>query len=166
MPHDYAPENFNPGDPEIQKNPYPYYPVLRAQKPVLPTNLNGHKCWVVSRRAEISQILMDPATYSSRTVPQDSMLFTDSPDHERLRNVVAHLFTRPAVAPMAPWIEAKATALLEKLLAAGGGELVNDFAGPLTIAVIAHLLGIDALEVEQLRGLTKRNAELVLSTLR
>ena len=125
-----APDQFRLDDPEIQKDPYPYYPMLREQRPVLATRFGEQPCWVVSRRDDVSRVLMDPDTFSSRTTPLPTMLFVDRPDHGRLRGMVSSLFTRTAVAPMADAIRARATTLLDPLLEAGRCDAANDFAGP------------------------------------
>ena len=158
-----APDQFRPDDPAIQMDPYPYYPVLREQRPVLATSFGEEPCWVVSRREDVSRVLMDPATFSSRTSPIPMLLFADRPEHGRLRGMVANLFTRQAVAPMADVIETRATAMLDRLLERGRCDVVTDMAGPLTLSVIGMLLGIDTSEVERLRFLTKLTADYVLA---
>src|SRR5580700_390498 len=88
---------FDLEDTRIQADPYPFYPLLREQAPVLQSQIGGQASWVVSRRKDISAILMDPATYSSRTTPLPNVLFADAPKHAQLRRMVAARFTRPAV---------------------------------------------------------------------
>ncbi len=163
MPHDIVPEDFVLDDPEIQKNPYPYYPVLREQKPVFKTSFGNQPCWVLSRREEISKVLMDPETYSSETTPLPNMLFTDPPEHERLRSMVSHMFTRTAVQPMAVQVRTEAKSLLDQSLSSGQCDIINDFAGPLTIAAMGRLLGITGLQVERLRQSTHRQSEYVFA---
>jgi len=149
-----TPDLFNLEDPEIQKDPYPYYPVLREQKPVLRSNVGGQPCWILSRRKEISKVLMDPHTYSNRHTPLPNMLFTDPPEHERLRLMVSSMFTRAAVQPMAAQIQAHAELLIERQLDVGHCDIIEDFAGPLSIETIGRLLGIAGLHVEKLRQLS------------
>ena len=158
-----TPDQFRPDDPEIQKDPYPYYPVLREQRPVLATRFGEEPCWVVSRRDDVSRVLMDPATFSSRTSPIPMLLFADRPEHGRLRGMVSALFTRTAVQPMADTIRTRATTLLGQLLRTGRCDVIDDFAGPLTIAMIGLMLGIDTSQVERLRSLTKLSADYVLA---
>ena len=158
-----TPDQFRPDDPEIQMDPYPYYPVLREQRPVLATNFGEEPCWIVSRRDDVSKVLMDPATYSSRTSPIPMLLFADRPEHGRLRGMVSNLFTRQAVAPMADTIRTRATTMLARLLETGRCDIIGDFAGPVTMSVIGLMLGIDTSQVERLRSLTKLTADYVLS---
>jgi len=158
-----CPEAFRPDDPTIQIDPYPYYSVLRDQKPVLASTFGEQPCWIVSRRKDVAQILMDPATFSSNTTPIPSMLHTDPPDHRRLRRMVAAMFTRKAVAPYGPRISQIAEELLDAAMERGRCDIVDDFAGPLTVATIALLLGIPVEDVERLRQLTRRSQDYVLA---
>ena len=157
------PDLFRPDDPAIQKNPYPYYQGLREEKPILKSSLGGSPCWVVSRRADILKILLDPATYSNRVGPIHNMLTTDPPEHERLRKMVSSLFTRDAVAPMSARIRENAKTLIEQQLVAGDCDIVRDFAGPLTVGMIAQMLGIAVPQLDRIRQLTKLAAQFVLS---
>ncbi|MFB7091466.1 cytochrome P450 [Streptomyces sp. NPDC056296] len=156
-------DRFRPDDPEIQKDPYPYYPLLREQRPVYRTSFGDQPCWVLSRRRDIQKVLLDPGTFSSRTTPLPIMLFQDPPDHGRLRKMVAHMFTQAAVAPMEPAIERKAADLLDAARTKGLCDVITDFAAPLTMTTIGLILGISVDEVERLRQLTRLQQDYVLS---
>ena len=158
-----TPERFRPDDPEIQKDPYQYYPVLRKQTPVLKSMLGGQPCWILSRREDIVKALMDPAIFSSRTTPISNMLFSDPPEHGRLRKMVADMFSRTAVLPLRARIAEQAETLLGLVLHAQGCDIIDDFAGPLTVAMIGLMLGIPVLEVERLRELTRLQMDFVLA---
>lgn len=157
------PEDFRLDDREIQKDPYPYYPVLREQAPVLRSRFGEQPCWVLSRREDIVKVLMDPATFSSHTTPIPNMLFADPPEHEHLRLMVSGMFTRAAVQPMSGPIADKSATLLADALLEGRCDIINDFAGPLTITVISLILGIAAWRVGELRRVTQLAADYVLS---
>lgn len=154
---------FDLADPAIQANPYPFYPLLREDMPVFKTQLMGQPCWVLSRRKDIQAVLMDPKTFSSKTAPVASVLFADPPEHERLRLMVSTLFTRTAVAPMAETIGSVATELFAKCVAAGRCDAIDDFASPLTIAMMGQLLGIPIEQVKNIRGLTHLLSEYALA---
>ena len=146
---------LRPDDPRVQADPYPFYPLLRRQAPVLASDFAGQPCWILSRREDVARVLMDPTGFSSRTTPIPNMLFADPPTHGRLRAMVASMFTRTAVAPMAGIVDAKSRELLAPLTLRGRADIVGDFAAPLTITVIGAILGIPADEVEQLRELSR-----------
>ena len=110
---------FNPLDPELRRDPYPFYAKLRTADPF-------HRCrnadgWVLSRHADVLAVLRDPAFAADerhqRRFPADrarmmraglpdpyaddrgSMLRLDPPDHTRLRGLVAKGFT-----PIVTWV--------------------------------------------------------------
>ncbi len=142
---------FDLEDAGVQADPYPLYPLLRDAAPVVESRIGGQPSWVVSRRKDIAAILMDPATYSSRTSPLPNMLSLDEPAHGRLRAMVAAKFTQPAVQTMADDIRAKAEALFAHCVSAGQVDIVDAFAAPLTVAMISTMLGIPADRVEDIR---------------
>jgi len=154
-------ERFRLDNESIQQDPFGYYPELREDAPVLRTQLGGSPCWVLSRHQDITQALMDPDTFSSQTTPAPTLLHADPPDQQRMRAMVSNLFTRNKVSPMRPFIEARCAELLDELVTAGGGDIVVDFAGPLTVSVMARLLGISIDDVERLRQSSRLAAEYV-----
>lgn len=127
---------------------------------------------VLSRHAEISAALRNPALGSDESKADPSllrtglleralgskspnteraeflelfdllMLFRDPPDHTRLRSLVSKAFTPRRVAELAPRISAIVDELLEPMLARGSTEFMADFAYPFPGRVICELLGI------------------------
>jgi hypothetical protein len=71
------------------------------------------------------------------------MLFQDPPPHTRLRALVSKAFTPRAVEQLAP----RMRQIVDDLLGAVAGrdrfDLIEAFAGPLPVIVIAEMLGID-----------------------
>jgi cytochrome P450/ferredoxin-NADP reductase len=154
-------ERFRLDDESIQRDPFAYYPGLRQDTPVLRTELGGNPCWVLSRHEDITAALRDPGTFSSRTTPVPTVLHMDPPDQQRMRAMVSSLFTRNTVSSMEPFIETRCDELIDELQVTGGGDIVVDFAGPLTVSVMARLLGISIDNVETLRRSTRLSAEYV-----
>ena len=157
------PSHFRLDDPEIQKDPYRFYPVLREQAPVFESKFGEQPCWIVSRRADVSRVLMDPVTFSSRTTPIPVMVFVDPPEHGRLRKMVSGHFTQAAVQPYKEEIEQTAESLLAPLLTRNHCDIIGDFASPLTVSLIGLVLGIPVPDVEYLRELTRLQMEYVLA---
>ena len=155
-------EGFDLSSKAVQANPYPYYKLLQAERPVFKTDFQGQPCWVLSRRKDVANALMDPQTFSSRTAPIENLLFADPPEHSRLRAMVAAKFTRGAVAPMAARVGENAGVLLDRCLAVGRFDAIAEFASPLTITMMGQLLGIPVEAVNNIRGLTHLLAEFVL----
>jgi cytochrome P450 len=82
------------------------------------------------------------------------MLSVDPPDHTRLRGLAAKAFTRSRLKALEPRIRQIAAELLDELEAQGAGpvDLVAGFAGPMPLAVLGELLGIDRDDQRRLAG--------------
>src|SRR5215471_18132492 len=136
-----AQTEFNPFDPAVVANPYPYYRRMREHDPV---HWNGSiRTWFLTRHADVSELLRDDRFSSDRTRseryvepppgrgrPARSMLVVDPPDHTRLRNLVNKAFTPRMVEQLRPRIESITA------------DLVARFAYPLPVIVIAEMLGV------------------------
>jgi cytochrome P450 len=72
------------------------------------------------------------------------MLFTDPPDHTRLRALVSQAFTPRRVAGMAGRIQETAEALLDRVMAGEAADLLAAYALPLPVVVVSDMLGIPA----------------------
>ncbi len=155
--------DFVLNDPRVQADPYPFYPLLREEAPVLKSELLGQPCYVLSRRKDIMAVLMDPKTFSSKTAPVASLLFADPPEHGRLRKMVADKFTRLAVAPMADVVGPAAERMFTRCVEAGRFDGIDDFASPLTVYMMGRLLGIPVEQVNNIRGWTHRLAEYAMA---
>ena len=81
-----------------------------------------------------------------------SLLALEPPAHTRLRKLVNRAFVSRQVRRMAPGIRALALERTERLAAAGGGELIEDWATPIPLAVIARLIGVPEEEGKELRA--------------
>jgi len=79
----------------------------------------------------------DPIARSPR-----SMLYSDPPDHTRLRRLIGNAFTMRRVEKLRPWIENLADDLLDAVRPGEEFDLVQTVAGALPIFVIGQLLGI------------------------
>ena len=148
-------DRFRLDEPSIQADPYAYYPLLRDQKPVMRTTVGGQTWWVLSRHEDIVRVLMDPRTFSSRTLPDASILFLDPPEHDRLRAMVMPWFSRTAVHRLEGPIVAHAGALIGKAAVGSRCDMIEDIAVPLTVTMISAMLGIPPAAVERLRGLRR-----------
>ena len=129
--------------PEVRRNPWPVYDRLRAESPVLrvPPPFNG---WMVFDYETVKWIMTDHASFSSRIpAPNFSFIFTDPPDHTRLRNLISRAFTPRAIADLEPAIRAISRDLFDKAAASGNMEFVADFSAPLAMRVIAGMMGIE-----------------------
>ncbi len=158
-------------DPEFKANPYPAYAQLRSDAPVHRVALpNGQGMWLVTRYEDVSAVLRDERfvkDWRNAMTPEQlaqmppipevmrplskNMLDTDPPDHERLRALVSKAFTPRLIERMRPRVQAIADALLDAVWDKGEMDLIDDYAFPLPIIVIAELLGVPAEDRNEFR---------------
>jgi unspecific monooxygenase len=153
---------FDPWDPAFVADPCPGYAELRGQGRVI--HYEATDQWLVPHHADVSALLRDRRlgrTYLHRfsheefgrtappaehepfhTLNDHGMLDLEPPDHTRIRRLVSKAFTPRTVEQLRPYVEQLAGELVERLVAAGGGDLLTDVAEPLPVAVIAEMLGI------------------------
>lgn len=115
--------------------------------------------WIVSRYKDTLELLRDTRFTKDRYKLTDAqrhlyfrvdeighidkhMLNSDPPVHTRLRSLVSQAFTSRRVEGLRPRILAIAQRLLDELQPRGSGDLLEAFAFPLPITVIAELLGV------------------------
>jgi cytochrome P450 len=82
---------------------------------------------------------------------ENHMLNKDGDDHRRLRRLVTKAFTPRMVERLRPRIQQIADELIDRVESSGEMELVEDFAFPLPITVIAELLGVPVADRERFR---------------
>lgn len=78
----------------------------------------------------------------------------DGAAHRRLRGLVNKAFTPRMIENVRPFIRAAAERLAGQLAAAGAGEFMDDFADPLPLAVMCHVLGVPAEDYDMFRAWT------------
>lgn len=158
--------HFDPFSTEFQANPYPTYARLRQDAPVFwhaPTHL-----WYFSLYEDVSALLRDrrlgrsmrhlrpepappPHLAPFQRLSDFSMFDMEPPDHTRLRRLVSAVFTPRRVEALRPQVESAAEGLLDQALAKGTFDLLEDFAVPLPVMVIADLLGVPEADRPRLR---------------
>jgi cytochrome P450 len=153
---------FTPHDPGFVADPYPAYAELRAAGRIHYDQRSDH--WLVPHHADVGALLRDRrfgrtylhvATHQEMGRPpepdylgpfwyliRNGMLDREPPDHTRLRRLVAKAFTPRMVERQRPGIQAVVDRLVGRIAAAGGGDLVADLAEPLSVTVVADLLGV------------------------
>jgi len=152
-------------------NPWPMYAALRDHDPVhhaVPENPR-HDYWVLSRHADIWRAARDHETFSSAqglTVTygeleliglQDNppMVMQDPPVHTEFRKLVSRGFTPRQVEAVEPQVREFVIERIERLRAAGGGDIVADLFKPLPSMVVAHYLGVPEEDRAQFDGWTE-----------
>ncbi|MGN7413217.1 cytochrome P450 family protein [Paenibacillus sp. SAF-068] len=137
---------------EFTHNPYPVYEKLRKDEPVFRVMFpHGEFGWMITRYEDAVQILKDPRFSKdmvrrygtdNQSIFSNNMLFSDPPDHRRLRGLVQKAFTPKMVADMRSHIQDIADELLDNLPSQEKMNLIDDFAFPLPIIVISEILGV------------------------
>lgn len=142
------------------------YARMREESPVhLQPGLDGETpIWFVTRYDDVVALLTDserfvvdptlaltPDEIAAREADSsfepdervnENLLSKDGADHRRLRRLVTNAFTPRMVEQLRPRIQGIANDLVDRVAERGSMELVDDFAFPLPITVIAELLGI------------------------
>ncbi|MEU3253272.1 cytochrome P450 [Streptomyces sp. NPDC006997] len=162
---------FDPWDPAFVADPYPAYAELRGRGRVVYFEATDQ--WLVPRHADVSALLRERRlgrTYRHRftheefgrtapppeqepfhTLNDHGMLDLEPPDHTRIRRLVSKAFTPRTVERLKPYVSQLAGELVDRLVEAGGGDLLADVAEPLPVAVIAEMLGIPEADRAPLR---------------
>jgi len=129
-------------------NLFAQYRFMRENMPVF--YHEAQNTWIIFRYDDVEEIVHSPTLFSSNVfaaMPQvgplaESFVHTDPPRHRQLRSLVTQAFTPKRVADLEPRIAQIAHELIDAVADQGHMELINDFAYPLPVIVIAELLGI------------------------
>ncbi len=160
---------------DFVQNPHAYFAQLRRNAPVMPAKLTRwQQVYLISRYDDVAAALKDEriiknpsaaATGGAGGIPWmpkafepllHNMLNMDDPDHRRLRNLVHKAFTPRMIMGLAARIEAIANQLLDTALAQERVDLIEAFAMPLPVTVIAEMIGIPPEDRPRFRRWTKR----------
>jgi cytochrome P450 len=154
---------------------YDTFAQMRAEDPVFcQPGIDGTTLiWFVTRHDDVVAVLLDDERFvrdpslaftteeiaaSTGGLPEafafieQHMLNRDGADHRRLRRLVTKAFTPRMVEGLRPRIEEIAGELIDAVETRGEMDLVEDYAFPLPITVIAELLGIPAADRDRFRS--------------
>ncbi|MAS33918.1 MAG: cytochrome P450 [Anaerolineaceae bacterium] len=162
---------FEPDDPAFLQNPYPVYQHLLAETPTF--YHEDSQLWFFTRHHDVDAILRDRrfgrsilhlmsreeldipppnAAYEPfHKLGQHSMFDKEPPEHTRLRTLVHKAFTPRRIRDMQHSIEAIAQNLVDSMQQREQVDLLADYAAPLSVRVIAELLGIPEADQHRLR---------------
>ncbi|MFE3138128.1 cytochrome P450 [Streptomyces scopuliridis] len=151
--------------PDFNVDPYPYYEKMRETGPVHEIRTpDGNRFWLVVGYEEGRLALADPRLSKSldtmgyesadEAIMGPHVLTLDPPDHTRLRKLVAPEFTPRRVETLRPRVQQITDDLLDAMIPAGQGDLVDAFAFPLPITVISELLGVPHADRDTFRAWT------------
>lgn len=157
---------FEPCSGESWRDPWPMYAGLRDHDPVHHAAAGDY--WVLSRFADVVAAARDTGTFSSAQgltfhygeldrAGLDEvrpMVMLDPPEHTAFRRLVAAGFTPRRVAGLEPVVRSFVVERLERLRAAGGGDVVAELFKPLPSMVVAHYLGVPPADRDRFDGWT------------
>ncbi len=128
-------------------------PITKVRTPA------GDEAWLVSRYAEVRQLLLDerlgrshadrenmPRYYDSPLL--DMLIKTDDPavdkqDHTETRAMLTPLFTPKRMAQVRPWVRQRINEALDDILAQGPpADMYTQFSLPVSFGVLCHVLGV------------------------
>jgi len=153
---------------------YSVFAEMREHDPVhCQLGLDGESpIWFITRYEDVTAILLDDKRFvrdaslaldgeelarftsgmpDSMAFLEEHMLNKDGEVHRRLRRLVTRAFTPRMVDQLRPRIQEIADELIDRVEARGEMDLVDDFAFPLPITVIAELLGIPVADRDRFR---------------
>ena len=154
---------LDPHEPEFVQDPYAAYAWIHRQTRAVFWENYGF--WCLAGYDEVNRLFRDkrfgrerPGGYRAAVakmgdrahlgdfdgVEAGSLLELEPPAHTRLRTLVNRAFVSRQVERLRPKIEALAHRLIDGFEDAGRAELIQDFATPLTAAVIAEMMGLPA----------------------
>ncbi|MGG3805366.1 cytochrome P450 family protein [Metabacillus fastidiosus] len=148
---------------EFTKDPYRTYAELRDTDPIYKTLFpDGQYGWMITKYEDAVEVLKDlrfikdfskliGGKMEYESIFTHNMLFSDPPDHKRLRGLVQQAFTPRMVTGMRERIQEITDELLSKVSNNNKMNLIDDFAFPLPIIVICEILGVPTEDRDKFR---------------
>jgi cytochrome P450 len=168
-----------PALPFDQPDPLTSPPLLRrlqAERPIARIRTPaGDTAWLVTRYADVKELLGDPRLGRSHPDPEhaprisDSILFggpmepyeTEHADHAQMRALLMPFFSAKRMHALRPRVEAQVDQLLDALAARTPPvDLHESLSFPLPVLVICELLGVPYEDREQFRAWSTDMADL------
>jgi len=169
-------------DEEIVQNPSPYYTMLRERHPC---HWNERwRGWVLSRYDDVYAAMHSPKFLADRITPwyqtrltdeervryrttyealHSFVVFTDPPDHTRLRRIFARAFTPKAVQTMRAITEEMVHWHLDQWQRGRTVDLNAEFAYPLPANVISTIIGARREDLDRLQHWAEAITTLLLA---
>jgi cytochrome P450 len=162
--------SYEPFNPANRHDPYRVYKQMREEAPVWQSE-TGYREVFFSRHADCLTILRDAERWSTdaNNISEELrkgdpvaenvglftgkvMLFTDPPDHTRLRRLASYAFTPRAIESWRPRVRALTEELLAEVGPGDEFDVMDKLARPLPVVVIAELLGVPVADREKFAG--------------
>lgn len=162
MPLDVPRPNIRLADPEVARNPFPTYALMRDKYPVCQLEPDGR--YALTRYEDVTEALLRHDLFAAGSSVFGSpdwiddeykrdlfILSKDPPEHSPYRALVNKAFVPRVLDALVPYMRVAATSLVAGLKGRSNVEFLNDFAFPYAIAVINRITGDTSQTVAQLR---------------
>ncbi|MDQ1158970.1 cytochrome P450 [Sphingomonas sp. SORGH_AS 950] len=161
---------FDPFDLAIQADPFRHYAWLRTNAPIVRAGRPDAPIYFVSRYDDVLAGLKDAATFVS-TPPGGAiipglLLMLDPPLHGPMRQTIGRAFGPRAVNTIEDRVRTLVATHWDRFLVSGGGDAAAGFATPLTMGVIATVLGITIDDAAQMRDWTNSAVDFIATRIR
>lgn len=146
---------------DFYQDPHRVYRELRQRGPIHRIRWDGVLGWLVVDHEVAKKAFLEPNISKRLGSPEgqaalakndaadmfssavnDNLLFSDPPQHSRLRRLVAKAFASRAMVDLGPRITEIADEMLDAMAGKQDVDLLDSYAFPLPIAVICELLGV------------------------
>ncbi|WP_367067960.1 cytochrome P450 [Oryzisolibacter sp. LB2S] len=157
-----TPTPWNPQDAEVQRDQRAAYDALRERCPL--AHSQAHQTSVL-RHAEVMQVLLDHATFSSAVSAHPAVPNGyDQPQHTAYRRALDPFFAPERMARFEPVCRALCAATVQEALALGGAlEVMQEFALPFAVRVQSAFLGWPTLLQDELLQWLRRSQQATRS---
>ncbi|MFM8609425.1 MAG: cytochrome P450 [Burkholderiaceae bacterium] len=175
--------DWRPEDPATLADPYPLFVRMREEDPC-------HwsprlRAWVLTRYDDVKRVCLDKDLLSSNRLkpffaampPPEAeriahiirylslwMVFTDPPDHTRLRRLTSKVFSAKAMQAMRPQVQDISRWLIDRIADRDEFDFIADYAGPLPCLVIMAMLGVPREHLAQVKRMSDDMALFVGSS--
>ncbi len=139
--------DFDPEDPQFQRDPHATWARLRAECPVA----HGPGWWALTRYADIVAVATDDRTFTSTfgvnarggiIGPPRMPMHFDPPQQTQFRRLMNEPFLPERILPLEGLFRSLASGILQPFVALGEAEMISEYTSPLATQYLAAFLHV------------------------